>query len=507
MVIANTSQRLYLVSALIATLLSLSTAASATNFYPPCQGQQNGNCDMTDTGNKDVMTGDINISEEGKAVPLYLILYGPWTSSYDEALTRALGNLVGSLNDSVYEAIQSTYSGPSGTAPGRLILNGIGDDSNEQFGTSLTVNTGQTEGTIAKEIAFQINQGNMPVDPNAVYVILMDEGVSFPGYCSNGGGFNSAEQIQITVPPVEGTYTLHFAIVGNAQGCPSFAWHFPTPNNTPGCTDNVGAIDAVLSAVVHEINEAITDPGGGNGGWWSSGTGNNDQMADFCVGLEGNTYGPNTPCGYVTANYHNAYGDFMIQPLRVNALFDGNYQGYCVDSYGGVFYNANFGYQFAPNGDWSPGNYKGECQPDQPMIGLSQNLSTGTAHAIMCDVKAFGGYFPQSSSSCSPSPFAGMGTFSCFDGQYLAGLAQSGGGVVNTLLCCAPEQGYSLGNCTSQPFNSQALAESDSPYDWDWGYLKADCPSGQYMGGLTIGDQGTDNNVPTGIQCCDLLFQ
>jgi hypothetical protein len=500
MVIANKSrgERLYLASALVATVLSVSTAAGATNFYPPCNNPQNGNCDMVDYGNQEVMLGGQPINQEGYEVALYFILYGGFTSAYDQALLRALSNLLATLNDSVYGAIATTYSGPSGTASGRLILKGTAQDTAEQFGADLYDNE------VQQEISDQIVNGNLPIDPNGIYVVLADTGVSLSNgnnsyYCSNFCGYNKPAEID--------NFYLHYAVVGNAQDCPLCQWGFPTPNNGGGI-DNNGAIDKVLAAVLHEIYETITDPDGGSGGWQSSGTGPNGQMADFCVGQKGQTYA----LGAATGNYHTASGDFMLQPLRVNALFNGNYQGYCVNSYGGVFSGTSFGLQYTPtDSDWSPGNYKGECPPQEPMIGLSQYLNQvgsqfipGSAHAVMCDTQASYQGFPQSTTTCSTLSVSGLGTFTCPSStQYLAGLAQSSSGLITTLLCCATASSISLTSCSAQPFNSQALAASDTPYDWDWGFLKADCPMNQVMTGVTITEELANyTQIPYSIQCC-----
>lgn len=278
--------------------------------------------------------------------------------------------------------------------------------------------------------------------------------------------------------------------------------------------------------ISHELNETITDPNAGNGGWSSSSTGNtNTQMADFCQWTPsgdstalGHTYTVSTAFGTATANFHGADGDFLIQSLRVNG--GGGTEGYCVNSYGGLFWGQNFGLMWSPipdYGDWSPGNYKGECAPGQPLIGLSQYTSgAGQAHAVMCGSTGTSGDFPQSQ-SCETLNFGGSnggvqwysdpapvgdwasGFFKgeCSKNQFVAGVGQSQSGGTDALLCCPGSVGHN--SCNAQPFSSGNMANSSTPYDWDYGYYKAECNNGQYVAGVSVAQS---NGAPHSILCC-----
>jgi hypothetical protein len=276
--------------------------------------------------------------------------------------------------------------------------------------------------------------------------------------------------------------------------------------------------------IAHDVAELITDPGGASNGW---GTTSGDQMSDLCQlgrsvsAAEGNTYTISTQAGAVYANYHTLWGDFMIQTQRANESVSPS-NGFCANSYGGVFWLQNFGYAWSPTSpqDWAPGFYKGECASQQPMIGLSEYrpiyLPGGTfqvTHAVFCDPGTgsagnsnFFNDFDQTGSQCSAIGMVqeyndgnwdpGNTLGECEQSQFIAGVDQSTSGTLSGMLCCSSLIG-TVGHqsCNTQYFNSNNVTS----YDWDYGLSKAQCNAGQYMAGVS---RNPTTNGPNAILCC-----
>jgi hypothetical protein len=369
-----------------------------------------------------------------------------------------------------------------------------------------------TDALTQREIGSYITSGNLPADPNALYLVLPDSNNSVSAadgsrYCSTWCGYNNNASIAGT--------NIKYAVVGDATGCGNCQWGLHTPNDVGGADTN-GALDGELSAIAHELVERITDPLGGGGGWRSSGTGGNTQNADFCSWAngnvpiaEGNAYTTIANSGsYAQANFRGISTDFLLQTLRVNARNGGF--GYCVNSYGGVFWGQDYG--VSHSGDWDYGNYKGMCEQGQPVIGLSEDTSTTPkAHAVMCGSSPNAYLFGES--SCRLLTFDGSaGTVQwysdpppvgdwdwgyykgeCGQSEYVAGVAQSTSGVVNGLYCCTGNVRHA--SCEAVPFDSGNL----SSYDWDYGYYKAECNNGQYVAGVSA---VTTSGTPHKVFCC-----
>jgi hypothetical protein len=489
---ANVVLRVRLPLFCVATVAGLlvSSATASAQYYPACNLA---NCSMTAEGNGDVMTGGafISGSGEGDAVNVYPIFYGPWTGTFDSYLALEVYALIESISDSVYEATAQSYKGPNGATSGRFVIPQTYEDSSEHMGPLMN------DTFIEDEIMDYAWNAGVPIDPNGIYLFLADSSVQL---FYNGGGYGSTFCAYNEPFTYNGT-NFHLAVVGNpgdpqgsyVNGCTWNAYgQVPTPN-TAGGIDEVGAIDFTMSLISHELNETMTDPLGVSGGWWYTPANNKEdtQMADLCgVGRAGFTYAvpPNDPL----ANFHGKSGDFLLQMLRANAN-----NGYCVNSYGGFFGSTNFGFTFSPIGDWSFGNYKGECAPGQPVNGLSL-YGAGAGHAVMCGSQMDAFVFPQSSSCFFKAVGGGSETYSCpATTEFVAGVSQSTSGIINGLLCCQLSGSTAI-DCGPQAFNSSNLGNSDTPYDWDYGFTKADCSSGWFMFGITMAD-----GVPSSIQCCN----
>lgn len=192
-------------------ILATSVVAQAQGLYPACNSPDQTQCAMEDTGNSDMMTGDGQFpgGNEGNWVAVYAIFYGPWTGSANQSFVATLPNFIASLNDSSYEAITETYQGNSGTAPGRMKYVVGYTDSSYSEGKSLT------DATIQAEVSLVLTNGDLPKDPNAIYMVLPDNTVSLQNYCTVYCGYNETAMINGS--------NLHYIVVGdpinNCSGC------------------------------------------------------------------------------------------------------------------------------------------------------------------------------------------------------------------------------------------------------------------------------------------------
>jgi hypothetical protein len=469
---------------------------------------------MTNDGNGPVSHGNSGI------VSVYLIFYGPFSGGINQTLVNQVGLLINDLSDSVYEATAATYYDSTGPTSILLSIGGVYHDTGESQGGSLN------DGQIQTEIAFAINNGKLPGDENGIYLVLPDNTIPLTtacgSYCSAVCGCNTNASIPVFLSHMN----VHYAVIGDplTTGCATgptnhCAWGFPTPNGgTVG--DTSGIIDGELSTIAHELNELLTDPELVPG-WCNLQPGNScNQIADYCGGIgttaQGTTYSPFSPLG-TTANFQGRSGlSYMLQTLRANG--DGGSQGYCVNTYGGVYWGQNFGWSHSPTNppDWQSGSFKGECPLFQPLTGVSKAVPTeppphlnGAAHAITCG--SYANFEDFSETDCQPLLFEGtsvqwyvdpapLGDWDtnffkgeCGENQYAAGVSQSTSGVTNGLLCCGGTVTHS--SCLAVPFDSANVQS----YDWDDNFLKAQCDIDQYVAGISA---DTVTGAPHKILCC-----
>jgi hypothetical protein len=534
-------KRILASATLVCALLAIQTRASAQ--APPactfgsscgadcggglavCPNQNNTACENTAQFPSCVMsevgTGSAKDVKTSNPVNIYFIWYGNWkglSSSQIDFWTPGLATaLINALNDSAYEATASTYAGPSGSVSGHLANGGSWFDTASQ-GTTLTDASVQEE--ISQPYRWDAGQATLPIDPNGIYAFMPAANVTFNSgtgvLCGNGpNGYNSS------YPSPYGV-SLNYIVIGDPTGNTQCQWNRLTPNTGNGI-DTVGKFDGVMSTIAHEINESMTDPLGASGGWHVSYGTNTTQMADFCEWNFGpKFYTVNTGFGTGIGNFHGGNGiDFLLQSLRANEN-----GGYCTNNYGGVFWQQNFGWTWSETSpaDWSPGNYKGECEPGQPLVGLSEYASGNEqAHAVLCGSTANdsgaasqSALFPQS--SCVLVPFNGLDGVDMTEGpdgfwdysnpsaecpqttEFVAGLSQSQSGVLNGILCC-PSNIQRHGTCSIETFNS-ALPKPQT--DWDWGYYKATCPNSTTgEPSHVLGVSALPSGSPHTILCCD----
>jgi hypothetical protein len=510
----------FLVAALACAAVSVQTSASAQPaYYPQCTAPYSGNCSMPVNSGAAGMLRPVNI---------YPIWYGNWTfDGIDLAIQQLVPTLIQGLNDSAISSILQTYNSNYGHPNGQIVLKMETWDGPGLHGNFM----GDVEAQ--NEISQLITAGQVPNDIDGVYVLLPHSDVTVVDntgakYCQGNCGYNYSAIIN-------DTRKLKYVVVPEASSaCSTCRYNFLTPNIAGGLDLN-GQIDLQLSVLVHELAEVITDPDGTNG-WFDNNNPPNTQMADFCGKVPNGSYAigawynvQSAGCPFwscpAKANAFLNGTDFLIPLLRVNG--DNGQTGYCANSYGGPFWGQNFGYSWSPAWptDWSPNNYKGECQNGQPLIGLSKYTSwPNHAHDVFCDTNADWSHgralsdfnLFQQSDQCHTSPFDGLYGFTnnynvngnwdpgyyvdqCNQNEFAAGVSQSVSGRTNGLLCCpgTGSSGVSANGCVRE-----ILGQSPIPTaDWDYGFSKAQCQNRlQYVAGVSA-DPST--GAPHAILCCN----
>ena len=191
-------------------------------------------------------------------------------------------------------------------------------------------------------------------------------------------------------------------------------------------------------------------------------------------------------------------------------------------------------YNYASPQNWAQANsYVGECgtfayidsgNPIMPVIGLSKDpWGLNEAHAVLCGMNDWGdANYPNCSSSNATIVAFGynyrnanqgnnqlcMGDYTDWDpgmakgecpcNDYVAAVEQDESGRVSEILCCPGtywnpnEASLTHSNCDVQTFySSDSIAftvpdnQGDTSPDWDPYYYKGQCPSGEYVAGVS----------------------
>jgi hypothetical protein len=191
------------------------------------------------------------------------------------------------------------------------------------------------------------------------------------------------------------------------------------------------------------------------------------------------------------------------------ATFDNQLQVYGPPP---VFWGQNYNYQFNPTGsDWAANSYKGECYYSklpagtgyafEVMTGLSEYpggvSGQQQAHQVLCSGPVQN--IATASSHCVAEPFnsslpanpsydwdSGYLKAECPANYAAVGISQSTSGHLTSLLCCATGSTFSTSasNCTGETLFNQNSQDFQYP-DWDIGYYKAQCPEGYFMTGAS----------------------
>jgi hypothetical protein len=193
---------------------------------------------------------------------IYYIWYGNWAQNNgsDNAAGQAiLTNFAQNIGGSPYFQLNTTYSTSSYPVSGNVTYGGSTTDAYSQ-GTRL-----RDSGVLAV-VNNAINSGKVPYNANGVYFVLTSSDVNeTSGFCTQYCGWHTA-----------GTSThghVRYSFVGNANRClGACSAQTISPNGNAG-------VDAMVSVVAHELEEATTDPDPASGWVDSNGAENADKCA------------------------------------------------------------------------------------------------------------------------------------------------------------------------------------------------------------------------------------
>ena len=183
-----------------------------------------------------------------------------------------------------------------------------------------------------------------------------------------------------------------------------------------------------------------------------------------------------------------------------------------------TFWGFNSGYTGQPIGDWAYGSYKCQAPPGMGIDGVSSSGVPGHAHN--CIYQQFPGLVQNSSCRAvpfdpgnNPNPWGSSGVTTqdwdwgfykaeCNSNEYAAGVAQSTSGAIDGILCCPTGGGTTAAaSCDVQVFANQNSSGYTFP-DWDIGYYKGECPSGQLVFGVSAYADGS--GTPHALLCCNV---
>ncbi len=213
----------------------------------------------------------------------YVIWYGAWATGSQTVLTDFLGAVGGSP----YFALNTTYADKAAKKVANIVtLAGQTADT----GTAKSL----SDANIKTIVSNAITSKRLPSDANGVYFVLTAAGVAeSSGFLTRYCGWHAHATIAST--------DIKYSFVGDPTGASLAACATQTtasPNGLPG-------IDAMVSVVAHELEEAVTDP---DLNAWYDATG--AENADKCAWTYGTTYAAS---GGGLANMRLGSRDYLVQ--------------------------------------------------------------------------------------------------------------------------------------------------------------------------------------------------
>ncbi len=188
----------------------------------------------------------------------------------------------------------------------------------------------------------------------------------------------------------------------------------------------------------------------------------------------------------------------------VNSTYDANPRSPCSFASGDCRYNSK-------SGDWSHGYHKGECGPNDWLVGVSAYTSGVSAHGFRCAAAKYSGTvtrtnvaFPTSDNRRTTATGdwdPGYVKGECGTYEYVAGISigPHDGGKVRSILCASFSNEPPNTGCAAVAFGNVDARESTISGDWDWGSFKGECGIGRHMAGLSHDASGR----PHAMLCCD----
>lgn len=233
-----------------------------------------------------------------KPVNVYIIWYGNWATQGGPNAKTIVQDMFNTVGGTPYYNINTTYYQNNSNTKKNRVKNAVNlageiDDVNKSLGSALT------DTNIRTLVSNAITTGALPKDKNGLYFVLTTKDVNATsGFCTQYCGWHAHTTIL--------SADIKYSFVGDAARCiNSCAAQSTGPNGNPG-------VDGMASVIVHELEEAATDPD--LNAWWQTSSGM--ENADKCAWTFGTTY--TAPNGAL-ANVKWGSRDFLIQRNWVNA--------------------------------------------------------------------------------------------------------------------------------------------------------------------------------------------
>ena len=306
---------------LLGACLLIALVAGARFYYVSVQGQGNGNGQQPDvlhrpngnphnvglalaTGGTTATSPITNHGGPVIATPtVYLIWYGNWNRGNGTDIPsgqQIVRDFVNNISGSAHYAINTSYPGVTG------IVN-VGTETSDAYSRGSRLK----DADIKTIVTSAITSGRLPYNTSGVYFVLTSSDVTTTsGFCTRYCGWHTYG----TITPGK----IRYSFVGNAARCiTSCAAQSISPNNNPG-------VDGMLSVLMHELEEAVTDPD--LNAWYDSAGAEN---ADKCAWTFGHSQYQVANGSW--ANLHLGNRDFLIQRNLYHNLNGPNGVGdYCM---------------------------------------------------------------------------------------------------------------------------------------------------------------------------------
>jgi phosphate-induced protein 1 len=233
---------------------------------------------------------------------IYLIWYGNWNRSSGSDTPsgqQIVRDFAASIGGSPYFSMNTSYSNLAYNA----IVSGGATFANEAT-DAYSRGSRLRDADVLKVVTGAISANALPYDANGVYFVLTSSDVTEQsGFCTRYCGWHTATSSSVG--------RIRYSFVGNANRClNACAIQSTGPNGNAG-------VDAMVSVIAHELDEATTDPD--LNAWYDS---SGQENADKCAWTFGHfQYQVNG----AWANVHLGSRDYLIQRNLDHGLNGGDY--------------------------------------------------------------------------------------------------------------------------------------------------------------------------------------
>lgn len=250
---------------------------------------------------------------------VYTIYYGNW-STLDPGTPPLINTFIDGLSGSYLWNILTTYyddgGGGGGSSPKRYLPNSLVHAGSLNV-TTYPYGKNLTDNSIYSIVQDAIPHFPAPINYNSIYVVLTSPDVDeTSGFCTSYCGWHTYNVFN-TGSGIQQQYAA-YAYIGSSNRCEGClaAYDLGSPNNNPNA-------DAMVSILLHELAESMTDPF--FVGWYNSD--NDNEMADVCEWQYGLVYNTTTSTadGSPYANVYLGGKNWLVQMLAINTVSNSQY--------------------------------------------------------------------------------------------------------------------------------------------------------------------------------------